>query len=210
MKENDGGGLSEFLDEIALYTDIEQHDKDTDSAVMMTMHSAKGLEFPTVFLVGAEEGIFPGPRSVGEPDELEEERRLCYVAMTRAETKLYITAAKQRMLFGRTSANRVSRFVDEIPEELIEKAQNTKFRNFGGGYVKKKEAKVRSVAKMEQIPTTAILFEKGESVEHKAFGTGLVISVSPMGGDALLEIAFDGVGTKRLMKNSASQHMEKK
>jgi DNA helicase-2/ATP-dependent DNA helicase PcrA len=91
MKENENGTLSGFLDEIALYTDIEQYDAEADSAVMMTMHSAKGLEFPTVFIVGAEEGIFPGTRSIGEPEELEEERRLCYVAITRAKKKLYLT-----------------------------------------------------------------------------------------------------------------------
>ena len=98
--------LAGFLDEIALYTDLDSHDPDQDCVVMMTMHAAKGLEFPVVFLVGAEEGIFPGIRAIGETEEMEEERRLCYVAMTRAKEKLYLTCASQRMLFGRTSANR--------------------------------------------------------------------------------------------------------
>ena len=107
--------LAGFLDEIALYTDLDSHDPDQDCVVMMTMHSAKGLEFPVVFVVGVEEGIFPGIRAIGEPEEMEEERRLCYVAMTRAKEKLYLTCANQRMLFGRTSSNRPSRFVEEIP-----------------------------------------------------------------------------------------------
>ena len=100
--------LAGFLDEIALYTDLDSHDPSEDCVVMMTMHSAKGLEFPVVFVVGVEEGIFPGIRAIGEPEEMEEERRLCYVAMTRAKEKLYLTCATQRMLFGRTSANRPS------------------------------------------------------------------------------------------------------
>ena len=112
--------LAGFLDEIALYTDLDSHDPDQDCVVMMTMHSAKGLEFPVVFVVGAEEGIFPGIRAIGETEEMEEERRLCYVAMTRAKEKLYLTCANQRMLFGRTSSNRPSRFVDEIPTEHLE------------------------------------------------------------------------------------------
>ena len=103
--------LSGFLDEIALYTDLDNHDAGEDCVVMMTMHSAKGLEFPVVFVVGVEEGIFPGIRAIGEPDEMEEERRLCYVAMTRAKERLYMTCASQRMLFGRTNANRPSRFL---------------------------------------------------------------------------------------------------
>ena len=120
MKENgDDATLAGFLDEIALYTDIDQYDRNSDSVVMMTMHSAKGLEFKSVFIVGAEEGIFPGTRSIGEPDEMEEERRLCYVAMTRAKERLFLVCARHRMLFGRTTAGKVSRFVDEIDREHI-------------------------------------------------------------------------------------------
>ena len=134
MKENgEQASLAGFLDEIACVYDTDQLDGDADCAVLMTIHSAKGLEFPTVFLVGAEEGIFPGARSIGEPEEIEEERRLCYVAMTRAKKKLYITAARQRMLFGRTSANRISRFVEEIPEENLEKTADAAPRYASGG-----------------------------------------------------------------------------
>ena len=112
--------LGGFLDEVALYTDLDSVE-DTDNCVtLMTMHAAKGLEFPVVFTVGMEEGVFPGFRSIGEEEELEEERRLCYVALTRAKEKLYLTCAAQRLLFGRTSANLPSRFVKEIPEDRVE------------------------------------------------------------------------------------------
>ncbi len=114
--------LAGFLDEIALYTDLDSADPKEDCVVMMTMHSAKGLEFPNVFVVGMEEGIFPGVRAIGEQEEMEEERRLCYVAMTRAKERLFLTCASQRMLFGRTSANRPSRFTREIPDEFLEKS----------------------------------------------------------------------------------------
>ena len=126
--------LAGFLDEIALYTDLDNHDPDQDCVVMMTMHSAKGLEFPVVFVVGAEEGIFPGIRAIGEQDEMEEERRLCYVAMTRAKERLYLTCAGQRMLFGRTSSNRPSRFLDEIPPEHLERSGRS-FLEIGRAHV---------------------------------------------------------------------------
>ena len=121
MKESGDLTLDGYLANVALYTDLDNYDREADSVVLMTMHSAKGLEFPTVFLVGMEETIFPGMRAIGEPEEMEEERRLCYVALTRAKRRLYLVCARQRMLFGRTTANRASRFVDEIPEEHIRK-----------------------------------------------------------------------------------------
>ena len=118
--------LAGFLDEIALYTDLDNHDPNEECVVMMTMHSAKGLEFPVVFTVGMEEGLFPGMRAIGDAEEMEEERRICYVAMTRAKEKLYMTCANQRMLYGRTSANRPSRFLGEIPEERVERSGRQK------------------------------------------------------------------------------------
>ena len=116
MKETGDASLSGFLDEVALYTDLDSYSADADCVVMMTMHSAKGLEFPEVFVVGMEEGLFPGARCIGDDAEMEEERRLCYVALTRARQKLYLTCARQRMIFGRTAMNLPSRFVDEIPK----------------------------------------------------------------------------------------------
>ena len=222
--------LSGFLEEIALYTDIEQYDAEADAVVMMTMHAAKGLEFPHVFLVGLEEGLFPGSRSLGDPEEMEEERRLCYVAITRAKRSLTICYARQRMLYGRTTTNIASRFVDEIPLECVEKIEQPKpkydqprdYGSFGrvsiygdyesysphpaGSAPRKAYSSVISEGKQN---APAVSFSKGEMVQHKAFGRGMVLSVIPMGGDALLEIAFDGVGTKKLMANTASQHMTK-
>lgn len=117
--------LAGFLDEIALYTDLDSMEDSDESVIMMTIHSAKGLEFPWVFIVGMEDGIFPSLRSIGEQEEMEEERRLCYVALTRAKQKLTLTAARRRMLFGRTSSNLISRFVDEIPEEHIDRPEDS-------------------------------------------------------------------------------------
>ena len=249
----DGAGdepsLAGFLDEIALYTDLDRQDEE-DCVVMMTMHSAKGLEFPVVFLVGAEEGIFPGIRAIGETDEMEEERRLCYVAMTRAKEKLYLTCAQQRMLFGRTSNNRPSRFVEEIPQELLERTgranrwdsdswgggipsrdsgyggydrpapaghsaqgRSAGTAGYGGGFVRAMNGSGQKPAGRPApppAPAPAASFKKGDTVRHKAFGKGVILSIQKMGGDALLEIAFDQVGTKRLMMKSAAAHMEKK
>ena len=236
--------LAGFLDEIALYTDLDSHDPDQDCVVMMTMHSAKGLEFPVVFVVGAEEGIFPGIRAIGEPEEMEEERRLCYVAMTRAKEKLYLTCAGQRMLFGRTSSNRPSRFVEEIPPEHLERSGRTfldREESWGGmpsrtsgygGYGKPERspydqrpqtsggqrrdyggfsrAMGSGSSSVSTAPKTDLsAFHKGDMVRHKAFGQGMILSIQKMGGDALVEIAFDNVGTKRLMLKSAAAHMTK-
>ena len=113
--------LYSYLDEVALYTDLDNYDRAEDAAVMMTMHAAKGLEFPVVFIIGAEEGLFPSMQAIGQSEDMEEERRLCYVAITRAREKLYITCAAQRMLYGRTSANLPSRFTEEIPQTLLDR-----------------------------------------------------------------------------------------
>ena len=206
--------LAGFLEEIALYTDLETYSEGEEAVVMMTMHSAKGLEFNNVFLVGFEEGLFPGMRSIGDAEEMEEERRLCYVAITRAKKNLYISYARQRMLYGRTNASMQSRFLKEIPENLVIRK---------GGYYRS-SAPVRPVATtyspapvQRAMPVytppkaTAPMLElnKGDMVQHKAFGKGMVLSVLKMGGDAMLEIAFDQVGTKKLMAKTASSFMRK-
>jgi len=209
--------LAGFLEEIALYTDIEEYNEGDDAVVMMTMHSAKGLEFPHVFLVGFEDGLFPGMRSIGDYEEMEEERRLCYVAITRAKETLTISHAKQRMLYGRTNAALPSRFLKEIPESVVQ--------HKGGYYRQEPTARYGSYqyqtpmyqpAKKEmptfapQAPKTAMLeLNKGDMVQHTAFGRGMVLSVLKMGGDALLEIAFDDIGTKKLMSKTASPHMKR-
>ena len=216
MKESGDATLYGFLDEVALYTDLDNMDASADCVVMMTIHSAKGLEFPNVFIVGVEEGIFPGMRAIGEKEEMEEERRLCYVAITRAMRRLYITSATQRMLFGRTSANRVSRFVEEIPEEHIKKSYipkgygfSDKPRGFEDVPRHAPQKTIRPIITPATHKAAPPAFQKGDMVSHRAFGTGMIVSMTPMGGDHLVEIAFDKVGTKRLMLNVASKLMKK-
>ncbi len=205
--------LAGFLEEIALYTDIEQYNESDDAAVMMTMHSAKGLEFPHVFLVGFEDGLFPGMRAIGEMEEMEEERRLCYVAITRAKQTLTITHARQRMLYGRTNAALASRFLREIPEDITVKkgsyqapAYNSYAYNYDRPAVQKRSYELSGASASKPA---ALVLNKGDMVQHTAFGQGMVLSVMKMGGDALLEIAFDKIGTKKLMANTASAHMKK-
>ncbi len=225
--------LAGFLEEIALYTDLEQYNESDDAVVMMTMHSAKGLEFPHVFLVGFEDGLFPGMRAIGDQEEMEEERRLCYVAITRAKQTLTISYAKQRMLYGRTNAALKSRFLSEIPESCVIHKGGTRIRpehpSYGslggygtyGGYQNHKPS-AQQIARKEHIKrseasdltasvqkTAYLELNKGDMVSHAAFGKGMVVSVMKMGGDALLEIAFDDIGTKKLMAKTASVHMKK-
>jgi len=242
--------LSGFLNEIALYTDLDSVEASDDCVTMMTIHSAKGLEFPVVYVVGMEEGIFPGASAQYDQEELEEERRLCYVAMTRAKEKLTLTNCRQRMLYGRTSANRASRFLEEIPEENMrwESKPEPRFGGmehdgtFGGdryedgwgssparaggswssggvhSYRAPAQAPQRPLASVRQAssarknaaPAAPLLqLQQGDMVEHTAFGKGMVLSVRPMGGDALAEVAFDTVGKKKLMLKSAGAHMRK-
>lgn len=210
IKETGDTSLAGFLDEVALYTDLDSYSADADCAVMMTMHSAKGLEFPVVFVVGMEEGLFPGTRSIGEPDEMEEERRLCYVALTRARETLYLTCARQRMIFGRTTMNKPSRFTDEIPEEDMERTGATpeKQREWHPRKKLPPEPRKHAAAPPAQAAAPA-KFSVGDRIEHTAFGAGEITKLTPMGGDALIEISFAGAGTKRLMLRAASQHMKK-
>lgn len=212
--------LAGFLEEIALYTDLEEYNASDDAVVMMTMHSAKGLEFPHVYLVGLEDGLFPGMRAIGDHSEMEEERRLCYVAITRAKQRLYISHARQRMLYGRTTSSMASRFLREIPENLVVKKgsyyvsswQRPSESGFAPRYSQPQVANRNSYLSKPSISqsNTAVLdLNRGDMVQHTAFGKGLVLSVMKMGGDALLEIAFDQIGTKKLMAKTASVHMKK-
>ena len=211
--------LAGFLEEIALYTDLEQYNESDDAVVMMTMHSAKGLEFPHVFLVGFEDGLFPGMRAIGDTEEMEEERRLCYVAITRAKRTLSISHAKQRMLYGRTAAAMPSRFLKEIPEECVVRKGVYRSRTEAAQPqqpLRREQVRKRPVHGTESsvLQKTAasgdyLDLNKGDMVLHAAFGRGLVLSVMKMGGDALLEIAFDDIGTKKLMAKTASVHMKK-
>lgn len=208
--------LSDFLENIALVADIDNYDSSSDAVVMMTIHSAKGLEFPVVFLPGMEEGLFPGQQSALSPSELEEERRLAYVAITRARDRLYILSAKERLMYGRTQYNMPSRFIGEIPEKDKDEekpAPKAKFRTeFGektrriiiSDQLTKKSAISSGVGKTH----SGDVFAAGDRVRHLTFGAGTVLSVREMGADLLYEIAFDTVGTKKLMATYAKLKKE--
>ena len=210
-------GLAEYLEEVQLLTDIDNYDASSDSVVLMTMHSAKGLEFPVVFLPGFEEGIFPGMQVMYDPKEVEEERRLAYVAITRAKEELHIVNAGSRMLFGSTQRNRPSRFLQEIPPEMMELSRADPFRSAGfggapsGSFGSARHAVPQSAPRPAGFvphapapaPKSSAAFRAGDTVFHRTFGTGAVLSATPMGNDTLLEIAFDKAGTKKLMANFA-------
>ena len=235
--ENETGdsSLQAYLENIALYTDLDDMDRSEDSVVLMTIHSAKGLEFPVVYVVGMEEGIFPGIRAIGEADEMEEERRLCYVAFTRAKKKLVLTHARQRMLFGRTTANRVSRFLEE--SELVSGREESERRSAvrsgdwedfqgetrGDPWRKAsvqpasgRKPEGRSSFPLRRKPETSsgdasapiLQLRVGQTVTHKAFGKGTVTKMTPMGGDHLIEIQFESVGSKKLMLKTASRFLQ--
>lgn len=226
-QENEEATLSGFLEEVALMSDIDNYNDQNDAVVLMTIHSAKGLEFPVVFLPGMEEGIFPGIQSMYNPDDIEEERRLAYVGITRAKRNLYISHANLRMLFGTTSRNQPSRFLVEIPDSLIERtgrrdtsqmnnyAQTTRAdsefersqgysRYMGTGYL----SKIKQQAQPKQPEAPKVSYSVGDTVVHKVFGQGVILSSKPMGNDSMLEIAFEKAGTKKLMANYAK--LEKK
>lgn len=204
--------LEGFLQSISLITDIDNYDKTANAVVMMTIHSAKGLEFPTVFLPGMEEGVFPGQQSVYDPDEIEEERRLAYVAITRAKEDLYLLYCSQRTLFGKTSNNPVSRFISEVSPEytdalpnkrpsVIEQVQamSAKRRHSLSNEILKDSSEIGNVGKTHGYET----FVEGDRVHHMTFGAGVVLSVVPMGSDTMYEINFDLYGKKRLMATYA-------
>ena len=205
--------LSAFLEEISLMTDIDNYDADADTCVMMTLHSAKGLEFPVVFITGMEDGLFPSISAMMNPEEIDEERRLAYVGITRAKQKLYLTKTRTRMIYGHTSYSKESRFICEIPDELLSRTgMRRAFSNesrgaaapsaqplgaFGktGGTVQKSPFYQKPAVK------AGVTYAVGDSVRHKVFGKGMVMSAERMGSDTLLEIAFDKAGTKKLMAN---------
>lgn len=203
----DEPSLSGFLEEISLYTDVDNLDSDADYVVLMTMHSAKGLEFPIVFVVGMEDNIFPSSRSLESEADTEEERRLAYVAVTRAKEKLYLTHAEERMLYGRTDRNRISRFIKELPADCIEKqAEETKASPYLNGYEKPHSMSLQQQlaqrkADKSNFSVNTETFAPGDRVLHKIFGEGTVLSSKPMANDTLVEIAFDNRGTKKIMAN---------
>ena len=231
-EESEDANLSEFLEDVALISDIDSYNEDEDAVVLMTLHSAKGLEFPVVFIPGMEEGIFPGNQSMFNEEDLEEERRLAYVGITRAKKKLYLISSQQRMLYGQTSRNMPSRFLREIPSSVIDDQSVVARRSTGftsahsgfssgarGGSSYTSSSKIgyarqssNSAHKFGQAGNAAqksnVDYKVGDTVSHKSFGTGTILTITPMGGDMLLEVAFDKAGTKKMMANYA--RLEKK
>ncbi len=212
MNDNpDSYSLSGFLEEISLYTDVEKIDSTADAVYLMTIHSAKGLEFDSVFLAGMEDGIFPSTRSLDTIEDTEEERRLAYVAITRAKKHLYISHAKRRMIFGQTSRNLLSRFVKEIPVDyLVKISDNVKVTDDGDdNFIQSSsnpyslQNQISNLKNKQSNKNSSVEYSSGERVKHNVFGEGMIISTKKMGNDTLLEVAFDNSGTKKIMANFA-------
>ena len=213
MEQADEPSLSGFLEEVALYTEADRDDGSGDKVTLMTVHSAKGLEYENIFVIGMDDGIFPSARSFDSEDDMEEERRLAYVAITRAKKHLYLTNARQRMLFGQTQHNVTSRFMKEIGSELVEKHDNAAAMKQQLEAEDKSVTEVRSATLQQQLarskktaggaPKETVAYTAGEKVSHSIFGEGVIVSVKPMANDSMLEIAFDKVGTKKIMANYA-------
>ena len=204
--------LVNFLTDLALISDIDSMDEteeDTEKVTLMTLHSAKGLEFPVVFLIGMEENIFPHSRSLDDEEEMEEERRLAYVGITRAEKELFLTNATMRTLYGRTNYNPISRFIHEIPEELIDGMEQAKRSMFGRFLQDEEEQPVRKPPRRraERIQSTGaenVDWKPGEKVNHNKWGTGTIVKVTGTGDDTELDVAFPApTGIKRLLAKFA-------
>ena len=225
-KFNEGATLGAFLESIALVADLDSDEEQKDEVVLMTLHSAKGLEFPVVFLSGMEEGIFPGYQAANEESGMEEERRLCYVGITRAREVLYLTGAYCRTIYGSTAYNRVSRFVAEIPEEFVEGLENIKkkeeklkswddttdnsygytgYRNTAKSFAETASSRSAGFKSVVAVSEDVDLsnFKIGAKVEHRKFGFGVITKVEPEGTDLKLDIAFREAGNKRLMAQYA-------
>ena len=206
LDENPETTLPDFLEQVALVSDLDSYDGDLDRVSLMTMHSAKGLEFDTVFMVGAEDNIFPSYRSMSDPAEMEEERRLAYVAITRAKRMLYITHTSYRMLYGQTMRNKLSTFVREIPENLIEKTGERvhKASEWKKPVKPNYLAQEAAMAAARTAPVASgIVFAAGDRVKHNVFGEGTVADAKRMGNDTMLTINFDNGQSKKVMANFA-------
>ena len=211
-------GLADFLAQIALISDVDQTEQSDGTVTLMTFHAAKGLEFPAVFMAGMEEGLFPHSRTLLDDTEIEEERRTCYVGITRAERRLYLTYARQRTIYGRTEMSRPSRFLAEIPEELVEHKEAD---FFGGTDLRApsniwSERSTRTERKRYMPPPqhtaadgsvirpdTSAAFQAGDAVRHSKWGDGRIVAISGSGEDAELSIAFPGEGIKKFVQKYA-------
>ena len=190
-KNSDEQNLSAFLMQVSLMTDLDKLDENTPAVTLMTIHSAKGLEFPVVFIIGMEEGIFPHYRSLTEPSELEEERRLCYVGMTRAKKRLYLVSAEERLIFGENWYNGPSRFIEEIPPELIKADMASKDKDI---------EKIDIGVPVEEIEYN---FNVGDSITHPKFGQGEITGLSGKGSELMIQVSFESAGEKLLMAKYA-------
>ena len=216
---NDFETVDEFLEQVGLVADTDELDDDDSSVVLMTLHSAKGLEFPVVFLVGLEDGVFPHLRSIGEPDQLEEERRLAYVGITRARERLYLSHAWSRTLYGSTQYNPPSRFLDEIPDGLVEQVDGARrgSRRSGGGSstsrapgsggrgrdwdAHRDRVVEAALAPAPPQPSGAdrLGLAVGDDVRHATFGEGVIQRIEGTGDKAQAHVHFAGIGTKVLL-----------
>lgn len=221
VRENgDDATLNDFLEEIALMTDIDSYNAQTDAVVLMTLHSAKGLEFPVVFIPGMENGIFPSENNLFERESLEEERRLAYVGITRAKEKLYLCHALSRMLYGQTKRNKISQFLSEVPLSLTEgkgrqqnyvaanafgnsAGMNKSTSSFYNAPPKKKAFSDTGFSGADKSAKSTCTLKVGDTVKHKVFGTGVILQLTPMANDTMLTVAFDKAGTKKIMFNYA-------
>ena len=214
--ENDEPTLQGFLESVSLVSDIDDYDANADAVVMMTIHSAKGLEFPVVFVPGMEEDLFPSYKNALDPAELEEERRLAYVAITRAKDRLFMLYTRERMLYGRTTFGNPSRFLDEIDEDNktveYDKTRNVIRNEVNDTRIQRHPPRISGELLSQSNPTSKVgmtkpselvAFEVGSRVKHVLFGLGTIMSVKEMGADVLYEIAFDNFGTKKLMATYA-------
>ena len=211
--EAEDPSLSGFLEEVALIADIDSVEERDNRVLLMTLHSAKGLEFPNVYLAGMEDGIFPGYMTIvgDDPQDMEEERRLCYVGITRAKKKLYLSAAKRRMMQGRTQFNKVSRFIDEIPEQLLQLDSGVNFKekrpdkalfssNRSNRFRKPYQAKSFTSTKMDTLP-----YDVGDMVKHIKFGKGKVLEIVSGGRDYEVTVDFEKAGVKKMFASFAKQ-----
>jgi DNA helicase-2/ATP-dependent DNA helicase PcrA len=192
-----GEGLPAFLEGVALVSDVDGLEENTSTVTLITLHQAKGLEYPVVFIVGMEDGILPHFRSIDDPEQLEEERRLCYVGMTRAGKRLYLVRAFRRRLMGSSAVNKPSRFLQDIPKELI----------FSSSVWEDEEVPVRvnssGTQKASSPPVDLPELKPGDHVMHEQFGEGVVVSCQTVKNDAEVVVAFDGEGVKRLLLSFA-------
>jgi DNA helicase-2/ATP-dependent DNA helicase PcrA len=194
-----------FLEQTALVSAVDNLDEDDKAVVLMTMHCAKGLEFDTVFIAGFEENLFPSAQSVTEIGGLEEERRLCYVALTRAKRQLLLLSTRSRLLYGNSRPAIPSRFLKEIPEELIEEIKKPSPENIRFKTEKQIKPKHILTNNITSVPlkSSKLSFKVGQRVKHKTFGEGTIAIVTAMSSDTLLEVNFETQGKKKLMANFA-------